>query len=249
MNLELDISNDFSYIKSQTKTLEYFLLRELIIQFKLNRCEYENFSLSFNTIIINEFKNDNNENYKNLIICLENKVTIKTIFDNLLQLIKEMNYGDNLIINYVPLFTYPSIEILIVILNLFKKIKIYYCKILKQNILYCVHYKNNPNITVFIKNIFKKCKNSNIRQLSVNINPHILAVIKIHNCYIFDYYLNLNDNMMTSTLDDKEYLFKHYYKKYSNINTCPFECTHDIKEFNLQNCYICIKCNDLFHIH
>ena len=173
---------------------------------------------------------------------------LENIIENLQQLIKEMNNGDNLIINYTNLFTYPSAELLIIILNLFHKVKVYYCKILKQNVLYCINYKNLSNITVFVRNILIKWK-SNIRQFGIYINSTILDLIKIHNTFIFDYYLNLNDNIADSTLEDKEFFFKHYCKKYSKTNSSIYDCNHSLKEYNLEKCYICIRCNELFSLH
>ena len=256
LSLHIDILNEFSYLNSQSKTLESLLLRELINVFKLckkdntkdstNSADFtdliDNISLSFDTIIINEINNSN------LLFCLEKIPTIKNIIENLQQLIKEMNNGDNLIINYTNLFTYPSSELLIIILNLFHKVKVYYCKILKQNVLYCINYRNISTVTVFIRNILTKCK-SNIRQFGIYINSTLLDLIKIHNTFIFDYYLNLNDNIADSTLEDKEFFFKHYCKKYSKTNSSIFDCNHSLKEYNLEKCYICIRCNELFNLH
>ena len=249
LNLNLDILNEFSYLNIQTKSLEYFLLRELISVFKLSEV---NISLSFDTIIINE--SELNLNKSNLIFCLEHEPTIKNIIINLHQLIKEMKSDDVLIINFINLFTYPSAELLILILNMFQKVKLYYCKIIKQPILYCINYKHNSNITIFIRNILNKWKNkSNIRQFGIYINPEILDLLKIHNDIIFEYYFNINKNIAYSTLEDKEFFFKHYSKKYLKVNsgfkTTTFDCNHNIKEFNLQNCHICVNCYELFSIH
>ena len=138
---------------------------------------------------------------------------------------------------------------MIIISILFKKIKIYYSKLLKQNILYCIHYKNNSNITVFIKNILLNWnKESNIRQFGIFINNELLNKIKNHNNNIFDYYINLNNNFALSTLDEKEYFFKNYIKKHNKITSNCFDCNHTLKEYNLFNCYICSKCYDLFMI-
>ncbi len=247
LNLNLEILNEFSYLNYQTKPMEYFLLRELINIFKLNYSENDNISLSFDSIIINENYGEHKKN--NLIFCLENQPTIKNILSNLLQVIKEINNEDNLIINYIHLFTYPAVELLVIILNMFDKIKVYYCKILKQNILYCINYKHNSNIIIFLKNIINKYKISNIRQFGIYIDTTNLNLIKQYNIFILDYYLNLNRNIVHSSLEDKEFFFKHYCKKYSKMNTNTFECNHSIKEFNLQNCHIYIKFYDLFCIH
>lgn len=247
LNLNIDILNEFSYINSQTKTLNSLLLRELISVFKFE----ESISLSFDTIIINEGNGGNGENEENfnLLFCLEKTPTIKNIFENLQQLFEEMNNGDNLIINFVNLFTYPSAELLIIILNMFQKVKIYYCKIIKQNVLYCQNFTTNSHeIKEFIDNVLSKWK-FNVRQFGIFINSSVLDLIKTHNTYIFDYYLNLNDNIADSTMEDKEFFFKHYCKKYSKNNPNAFECGHSLKDYNLEKCYICIKCYELFSVY
>lgn len=246
LNLNIDILNEFSYINSQTKTLNSLLLRELISVFKLE--ESISLSLSFDTIIINEGNEENGENF-NLLFCLEKTPTIKNIFENLQQLFEEINNGDNLIINFVNLFTYPSAELLIIILNMFQKVKIYYCKIIKQNVLYCQNFiTNSHEIKQFINNVLSKWK-FNVRQFGIFINSSVLDLIKIHNTYIFDYYININNNIADSTIEDKEFFFKHYCKKYSKNNPNAFECGHSLKEYNLEKCYICTKCYELFSVY
>ena len=247
LNFNIDILNEFSYIKSQSKTLESLVLRELMSVFKLEKhISCENISLSFDVIIINE--TNFNEDKKNLIFCLEKTPKIKNIIESLDQIIKEINDKDCLIISYIDLFTYPSAELLIIIFNMFEKIKIYYCKILKQNILYCKNYKNISNINLFIKNILKIWK-LNVRQIGIYTNSTTLNLIKNHNIFIFDYYLNINKCITESTLEDKEYFFKHYCKKYSKNNYSPFECNHSFQKYNLEKCFICIKCYELFYLY
>jgi hypothetical protein len=157
--------------------------------------------------------------------------------------------GDNLIINFINLFTYPSAELLIIISNMFQKVKIYYCKIIKQNVLYCQNFTTNSHeIKQFIDNVLSKWK-FNVRQFGIFINSSVLDLIKIHNTYIFDYYININNNIADSTMEDKEFFFKHYCKKYSKNNPNAFECSHSLKEYNLEKCYICIKCYELFSVY
>lgn len=245
----LEILNEFTCINNQSKKREYFLLKEIINIFKLNSLDTDNFSISYDNIIINEIINENNL-VINIIFCFDNDISIRNIVINLLTLIKELQNKDCLLINFDHLFTYPSSELLIIISNLFSKVKIYYCKLLKQNILYCYNYKNNKHITVFLKNIIKNWnKNSNIRQFGIFINELILKKIKHHNNFIFDYYIKLNNNFANSTLEEKEYYFKNYIKKNSKLINHCFDCNHEIKEFNLFNCYICNKCYDLFMIY
>ena len=57
INTNLEILNEFSYLNNQSKKREYFLLREIINIFKLNTIDTDNFSISYDNIIINEIKN------------------------------------------------------------------------------------------------------------------------------------------------------------------------------------------------
>ena len=64
-----------------------------------------------------------------------------------------------------------------------------------------------------------------------------------------NYHLILIENINDTTLEDKEFFFKHYCKKYSKNNTSVFDCIHCLKEYNLEKCYICNKCFELFNIY
>jgi hypothetical protein len=245
----LDILNEFSYLNNQSKKIEYFLLKEIINIFNLNILNNDSLTLSFDSIIINEITNEFDK-ISNIIFCFDSNNSLRNIVINLSQLIKELQNNDSVLINYDNLFTYPSAELLYIICNLFDKIKIYYSKLLKQNILYCYNYKQNKYITVFVRNIIKNWnKNSNIRQFGIFINEFVLNKIKTHNIYIFNYYININNNFANSTLEEKEYFFKNYVKKHSKVNQNCFTCNHELKEFNLLKCLICCKCYDLFMIY
>lgn len=247
IDLNLEALNEFSYINNQTKQIEYLLIRELINIFKLNIIDSESFSISFDKIIINEIKNDNYN--KNIIFCFDTKITLRNTILNISDLIKELQNNDSLFMNYDNIYTYPSAELLYLLSNLFEKVKVYYSKIIKKNILYCYSYKQNKYITIFIKNTIKNWnKKSYIRQFGIYIDELILNKIKKHNTYIFEYYININKNFMYSNLEEKEYLFKNYIKKQSKITNNCFDCNHDIKEFNLFNTFICSKCYELFLI-
>ena len=252
INYNLEILNEFSYLNNQTKKRDYFLLREIINIFKLNTFDTfdtDNISISYDNIIINQITCENNIIY-NMIFCFDDDISLRNVVVNLSTLIKELQNKDCLLINYDNLLTYPSAELLIIISNLFTKVKVYYCKLLKQNILYCFNYKNNQYITVFLKNIIKNWnKNSNIRQFGIFIDEFILKKFKKHNNFIFDYYIKLNKNFPDSTLDEKQYFFKNYIKNNRKTINHSFDCNHEIKEFNLLNCYICNKCYDLFMVY
>ena len=258
--------DEFSYIKNQNKSLEYFVLIETInfIKNKFNEeINYDDFSISFDNITINE-----NANSNNIIYCIDNQLFEKNndkkensfniIINNLLVILKEINENDILIMNYLNLFTYPNAELLIIISLLFEKIIIYFCKILKQNILICKNYKKNDLnniIYVFIKHIYKNTnKNIYIRQLGIFIDNNILDTIKNYNTYIFNYYKNLQDIILNINFKDKEYFFKNYTKRL-NINKFSNECCHEFIEYNIlnsnnnSNYFICKKCYDVFCIY
>lgn len=261
INLNLEILDEFSFINSQTKSKEYYLIREIINVFKLDNLDIDNFSLSFDSIIINEFINKNktgNDNEKepeseqlnNLLLCFDLDISLNNIVNNIYLLIKELQSGDSLILNFTSLFTYPSAELLIIICNMFSKVKIYYCKLIKQNVLYCNNYTSVPNIIVFIKNIKMDLnKNSNIRQFGLFIDELILKKIKNHNNSIFNYYIELNDNFINCDIEEKEYFFRNYLKKHNKSNCNTLNCNHNLKVFNMFNCYICNKCFDLFCVY
>jgi hypothetical protein len=183
INLNLEILNEFKFTKSKSK--DYYLIHELINVFKLDSLDVDSFSISFDSIIINEVTSNTN-----LILCFENDISLRNIMINFDLLIKELKNDDSLILNYDSLFTYPSAELLLLISNMFKKIKIYYCKLIKQNIIYCKNYIYKQHINVFINTIVRDWnKNSNIRQFGIFIDESLLEKIKKHNNIIFDYYI------------------------------------------------------------
>lgn len=246
--LNLDIIDEFSSINIKKN---YYLLKELICVFKLDISDLDTLSISYNTIIINEFEKNN----KNLVFYFDNDISLRNILVNINEIIPELKDGDFLVINYHNLFIYPALELLAIISKLFVKVKIYYCKLIKQNILYCKEFNHDTVVIEFIDNIIKNWNNKlNIRQFGISIHENILNNIKSFNNSIFKYYIELNNNFSTSTLEDKEYFLKNYIKKYSINNssiTCinTMNCNHDIIELNLMKCYVCKKCYDLFQIY
>jgi len=247
--LNLDIFDEFSSINHKKN---YYLLKEIISIFKLEVYDIDSLSISFDTIIVNEFEKEN----KNLIFCFDNDTSLHNILYNISEIIKEINNGDDLIINFHNLFIYPAVELLIIISSLFKKVKVYYCKLIKQNIIYCKNFCNESNESLkFINIVLKNWNiNSNIRQFGIFINESILNKVKKYNNFIFEYYIELNNNFSISTIEDKEYFLKNYIKKFSNVSNISnasnlFNCNHDIVEFNLMKCFVCKKCNDLFQIY
>lgn len=248
IKLNLDIIDEFSGINTKKN---YYLLKEIICIFKLDISDLDTLSISYNTIIINEFE----KNKKNLVFCFDNDISLHNILVNIYEIIKELKDGDFLIINYQNLFIYPALELLVIICKLFVKVKIYYCKLIKQNILYCKEFKNDTLVFELIEHLIKNWSNKlNVKQFGIYINENILNNIKSFNNSIFKYYIELNNNFSISTLEDKEYFLKNYIKKYSINNTSityssTTNCNHDIIELNLMKCYVCKKCYDLFQIY
>ena len=249
INLNLEILDEFSFMYCQSKSKEYYLIRDIINIFKLDNLDTESLSLSFDSIIINEITNVTGD-IINLILCFDVDISLYNIITNLSLLIKELQPNDSVILNFTSLFNYPSAELLIIICNMFAKVKIYYCKLIKQNILYCHCYNSVPNIHVFIKNIIKDWnKNSNIRQFGIFIDEFLLKIIKKHNNLIFNHYIKLNDNFIYSDIEEKEYFFKNYIKKHNKNQLTITNCNHNLKHFHILNCYICNKCFDLFNVY
>lgn len=250
INLESDFFNDFFNLNNKTKKIEYYLIRELINVFKLDNIVNESFTISFDSIIINEIRHNIVKDNYNIIICFENNLCLRNILINFNQLIIELTYNDSLIINFENLFYIPNVQIIYIISLLFKKVKIYYCKLLKQNIIYCYKYKQNKYITVFLKKIVNNWnKDTNIRNLNINVEEFILYKIKYHNMYIFKYYIYIIKNLINISIEDKELYFKNYIKKNFRLHQNQINCNHELKYNNLTNCYICSKCYELFMIY
>lgn len=244
INLNLCILDEFSYNNILYKNKEHLLIHTIINIFKLDNIELESIVISYDSIIVCQIDNNND-----IYFCFDNNTNLRNILNNLIILIKELKKDDCLIINFSDLYNYPSSELFIIINNLFKKTKIYNCKLIKQNIIYCINYEYNKDIYIFLKNCLKQWnKNSFIRQFGIYINGDVLNKIKNFNNSILNYYINITNNLVLSTIDDKEYFLKNYIKKNLKQNSV-INCNHDIKEFNLQNCYICSKCYELFKIY
>lgn len=245
INLNISILDEFSYLNSINKSKKNYLLVDIVNNFKLKNIDFRSFTISFDSIIVNEIIND-----KNLIICFDKDISIKNVVINLQNILKEINENDDLILSFSELFTYPSSELLYTLSKIFKKIKVYNCKLIKQNIIYCKFYKSNNVINIFIKNILKNwSKNTYVRQFGIFIDEEIQNKIKKFNNMIFEYYINLNNNFTNSSIEEKEFFFKNYIKKHSTNNLNSINCSHEIKEYNLFDCYICCKCYELFKIY
>ena len=238
----LAINNELSTIDNMNKSINYYALNEIISKLKIFN-EYKNsLILNFDNIIINEI-NDNV-----LIISFEYNLNIKKVIENILNIVKIIELDNYIIINYVDLFFNNNIELLIILSKLFKKIKIFYCKTLKQNILIGYNYIHNNLIILLFKNIIKKWKkNYYIKTFNIDIN-NIQNKILIYNEFIFNYFLNINLNIYNlESSNEKEHVFNHFLKIYKLI---PFEfnCNHCLMYSEIKKHFICKKCFELFNL-
>jgi len=231
-------SSDFQ-LKSSDKYS--FAFSDILNVFKIDPIDD---TISFNTINIYEL-NDN----KNLLVCFETTPTLYNTCYNLTLIVKELSIDDSIVINYVDLFRFPSVEFLILLKIFFTKLKVYYCKILKQTIIYGKKCNSLTNINIFQHIYSKWNKNCNIRQFGIFIDSNILMLVKNFNDYIFSYYLDLSVKLYNLSINDKKYFLKHYIQKQSRTCTLIKDCNHVFKVFNLLDCFICIKCNELFMIY
>ena len=239
----LNINNYLSQIKKYSKPIEYVALHEIISKMKIFNDYKNSLVLSYDTIIINEL------NESVLIFSLESSLSIKLIINNILNVSKIIDTDNYLIINYINLFSVNSVELLMLLSQIFKKIKIFYSKVLQQNILICCNYIYNNNLLKHFHSIFKKCrKNYNIKQLNLQIDTKILKNVINYNNNIFDYYININNKINNlSIINEKEYIFNNYLKVLKIIKNDK-ECIHCFTYSYIYECYICKGCYELFNL-
>ena len=125
INLDLNVFNIIN-----TQNIENHLIKELLCILKLNMLDIDTLSISFDTIIINVINDESN-----LIFNFDKNVNIKSITQNFIEILNEIENNDSVIFNFCDLYYYPSCELLIIISGLFDKIKVYYSKLIKQNII------------------------------------------------------------------------------------------------------------------
>lgn len=255
----LDISNEFSYLSNLNKPIEYYVLHEILIKmkkiFKINMdidssnkyTIFDSFNISFDSIIINEY--DDNC----YIFCIETKVYLNKILNNLCNILLELENGNHLVINFVDLFTSPAVECLLIFKKLFEKITIFYCKILSCNILICINYKQNSNMTILIKNLISRYNSNttiNIRQIGIKIETAIIKKVLKHNINVMDYYLYKHSKInQIDILEEKEYLFKNYCKRIGVSTNNSHNCYHTFQHCIFYDCFICKRCSELFCIY
>jgi len=213
----IDIIYEFSYINHQNKPKEFFILQEIINKLKIIDDYKYSFALSFDTIIINEME------HNNIIISLDTEINIRKLIENVISILKIIENDNILILSFVDLYTYTSIELLMILSGLFNKVKIFYCKLIQK-------------------------KNTYIKKFGVNLEKSYENKVLNYNSIIFDYYINIyNKYYIIELIEEKEYLFKRYQKKNRIIKNI-INCNHDLTICNFHDCYICKKCYELFNL-
>lgn len=236
------INNELSYINHMNKSINYYALHEILSKIKIFDDYKNSLILNFDTIIINEI------NDINLIISFEYNLNLKKIIENILNIIKIIDKDDYIIINYIDLYYTCNLELLIILSKLFKKIKIYYCKILKQNILIGYNYIHNEIIISLLINIIKKWKkNYYIKTFNINMD-YIKDKVLIYNEFIFNYFLNINLKIYNiQNTNEKELVFNNYLKL-NKLLLFNFNCSHSLEYNEIKEYYICTKCYELFNL-
>lgn len=250
---KLNIINEYSYLNIQNIQNTKYVLKEIMNKLKFFKHSNEenvvnhyfnNLNIQYDTLLIYdiEFQECN----RTIIFSFEKTLKFKKIIEDIIYLVNILKTDDYLILNYIDVFTNLSLEYLILLSNIFTKIKLFYCKILKQNILICEKYFINENVIKYIKNInYKK----NINQFGLNICPKLQNNITEYNTNIFNYYINIFSKINKyNLLDEKEYIFKNYSKRIGILkNGSILDCNHTFKECYIYDCLICTKCYDLYN--
>ena len=228
---------NFAIIESLTKIKKY-------INSDTNSIIKEIISEPFISEVINVFDTSTNS----ILVFFSNNIKLIDI-NNILS---ECTKGDTIIINYFDLFTFPSIELLIIILNSFSKIKIYYSKILKKNILIGLNFNDFDVFNKIYNKISQNIKKMHIRQYGIYTDTSLINKIYNHNNQIFDYYIQKNTLISKIQLmDEKKYLFEHYKKNImftSDNSNSISNCNHNLFYSYFYDCYLCKNCYNLFHI-
>lgn len=260
------------HISECEKPIETIILKQIFLLFfnkKKYPFDFNDLSISFNNIIINEIESDK-ESITNVIFNIRYEVKKGTEEINnsfsLINIIKlfyditfELKKNDFLIFSFTNLFTYTSCELLLIISKLFKKIKIFYSEILNQNIIIGYYYIHDSNTILFLKQINNQLKNITkpiefIRQFGIFIDNTILNNIKNFNTFIFNKYIQkLKRLTISSNPETSEQLTNKIILKNLNLikinNTNYSDCPHQIIFNSFYNCYVCKKCFELFNYH
>ena len=251
--IQLNISElsiyDLYNLNIKSKPIEYFLLEVILSKLNINISFYEDFTFSFDDIILNEIKSEYKQNieinkYNNIFFIFEKNVNQQNIIENFLVVLNEIQYNDSVIINSINLYTYSNLELILLISSLFKKFKIYFCKILKQDIIIFKNfeYYNNLNnesnesnlikIIQILKEINKKIQQKiYLKQIGFEIDIDILKFIKFHNLNYMKYYIDLNQLLFNITLNEEsDIIFKLFSQKYIKNNygnaNCILNCNN-----------------------
>tara|TARA_B110000858_G_C17755899_1_gene452096 strand:- start:538 stop:1386 length:849 start_codon:yes stop_codon:yes gene_type:complete len=242
LDLSLNIINEYN---NNIDKIDKMLLYDIINHLNIFTEYKENLFISFNTICINELENSN------LILSIntKKKYTIKCFLAIFKNILTEININDYLVISYLDLFNYPTYELLIILSSFFYKIKIYFCKIIKQNLILCYKYKSCNCTHIYINQLLSKLKNNlNIRKFGLFIKNEDLKDINYYNSLIFNYYINIfNFIHFDFYLEEIELLYKNNQKKFGLLKY-NHTCNHYLVNCNINSCLICKNCYEFFLI-
>jgi len=257
---KIDINNDLLYEYNGTYKNCVLQYKELVIKDILNKIK--------KYIDILQFEDDYNFEYNQInIFEVSNKNILLEIYNNncdnrsdinkLLNFFQYLKEQDILVFDYGDLFTYPSNEFLILLLNFFCKIKIFYSKFLMKNIIICITYNSNITLQNSIKELNNNNNNNNnfyYKTFNIYLNNNIVSKIYRYNNLYLEYIINKNKILLKNfeNLNDimyeKHFLLLNYKNRIMHNKECN-DCEHDLLYSIFNDCYLCKKCSDFFEIY
>lgn len=185
----------------------------------------------------------------NLLVLINTKHinSLNYLINEFKKILAEIKIDDILILSYPDLYNYPCVEFLFIILQNFVKIKIYYSKIIKSNIIICIKFKSNDLIKNFCNKVVINNPIINIRNIGIYFDNNFMKYIYIYNNLILDYYIQKNIKIIDlNIINEKQYILENY-KKQIGLNNYTTDCIHkNIIYSYFNNCCICKECHELF---
>ena len=263
---------DIFFSKNKARPSKSLVSTELYTKFKnintiFNQCFFIESSLDefILTEILNyyyrhkieQFKIINNkiETETGIIHFLINNKSILYLLKNITEL--EIKENDHLLVNIEHLYSYPNLEVIILICYLYEKCYIYNSKFSSNiYILYC-NYKRDDKIKIVIDNVLKSWNEKlNLRLIGLNIPTDVqIDVFKFNNS-LFNNKISNNELLLANMsieknnmINNEKKLLYNYYTKYLKLLTFEI-CENNsciIRECIFMNCKICINCYSLFY--
>ena len=278
---KIDINNDLLYEFSSNYQYCIQHNKELVLKDILNKIK--------KYVDVSIFENDYNFEYNEFNIFETGNINIlleiydyNIINDNLLnKLIKftdNLQEKDILVFDYTDLFSYPNSEFIVILVNFFNKIKIYYSKFLMKNIIICISYTPNLIILNSIKEIKRNSENVYYKAFNIYLNNNIVSKIYRYNNLYLDYIINKNNILLknfenlNNIIAEKQFIFNNFKdriignSRFGNLRECNGnlrecngnlrecngnlkECSHDLLYSIFNDCYICKNCYNFFEIY